>query len=114
MEPLEPPFLAGAGVRLRDLGLPEPEPPKKVAGPQHWCRECFCFMIISAQVLKRRKPPGILSSLNRNTVHGFLVTNLSRDFYFTMQQLGYDVDKTRDFKNYFHPLKMLRSLQNFY
>ena len=34
---LEPPYFAWSWSWLRDLGFPEPEPPKKVAAPQH----CF-------------------------------------------------------------------------
>ena len=35
MEP-EPTQFSQSRSRLRDLGLPEPEPPKKVAALQHW------------------------------------------------------------------------------
>ena len=35
MEP-EPPFFAWSRSRLRDLGLPELGPPKKVAAPRHF------------------------------------------------------------------------------
>ena len=35
----EPTQFVRSRSRLRDLGLPEPEPPKKVAAPQHWRRK---------------------------------------------------------------------------
>ena len=35
LEP-EPTQFVQSRNRLQDLGLPEPEPPKKVAAPQHW------------------------------------------------------------------------------
>ena len=35
LEP-EPTQFGRSRSRLQDLGLPEPEPPKKVAAPQHW------------------------------------------------------------------------------
>ena len=40
--------------RLRDLGdlEPEPEPPKKVAAPQHWYR---CVLVLFSTVLKKLK-----------------------------------------------------------
>ena len=34
--------------RLRDLRLPEPEPPKKVAAPQHWF--CKRFMKLASPI----------------------------------------------------------------
>ena len=46
-------FLPGAGAepiwssrsRLRDLGLPEPEQPKKVVDPQHWLIQLVAYLI---------------------------------------------------------------------